>query len=338
MNTTRWMTLGSIILMLGAATGAPVSAAADPKNDPPARSSRKASDRAPKPASTERLALTVTVGKSCADVAQLLGAVNRLGDEGRSLSFDHNNAEGTVTVVGPKRIIKKLGRTMDTVKMVAESGPKKLTPLPPPPAVPVLTVRVFEIRHALARDLVKTIDALHRTSRSPWVAVADSSSNSLVIKGWPDELNEAAEVIAQLDRPRKQKAQVIAPVVEIVPLAHADAYELRDVILAVASATRGDVDIVDIIPDEPTNSLILVGGRAQIHEARRLITVFDVAPGEMQFTPAQNDGSQMDQPARKQTSKKKSGRSKKADPKRKPRKPKGRTPADQSSTAEADAR
>ncbi|MCH7700635.1 MAG: hypothetical protein IID37_03000 [Planctomycetes bacterium] len=338
MNTTRWMTLGSIILMLGAATGAPVSAAADSKNDPPARSSRKASDRALKPASTERLALTVAVGKSCADVAQLLGAVKRLGNEGRSLSFDHNNAAGTVTVVGPKRIIKKLGRTMEAVKIVAESGPKRLSPPPPPPAGPELAVRVFEIRHALARDLVKTIDALHRTTHSPWVAIADSTSNSLVLKGWPAELNEAAEVIAQLDRPRKQKGQVMAPVAEIVPLAHADAYEMRDVILAVASATRGDVEIMRIVPDERTNSLILVGGRSQIYEARRLITIFDVAPGEMQFTPAQNGGSPTDQPVKKQASKNKSGHSNKADAKKRPRTPKGKTPSDRPSTADVDAR
>ena len=337
MNITRRTALGFVILMLGVALSVPVSAAADSKNEPPARSSRKTPDRMPKPASSERLALTVAVGKSCGDIAKLLDSVNGLGHEGKALSFDHNAAVGTVTVAGPKRIIKMLGRAMDTAKLFPESGPKRLSPPSPPPADPELAVRVFEIRHALARDLVKMIDALHRTNRSPWVAIADVSSNSLVLKGWPNELDEAAEVIAKLDRPRKQKGQVIAPVAEIVPLAHANANELRDVILAVASATRGDVDIMRIVPDQRTNSLILVGARSQIHEARRLITIFDVAPGEMRFTPAQSDGPQTDQPAKKQASEKRSGRSKKADLKKKLRKPKGRAPADQPSTADADA-
>src|SRR6266849_2724716 len=52
----------------------------------------------------------------------------------------------------------------------------------PPPPLPATEMRVFQVKHANARDLARTIEGIWKQRLGPWLSVSvDERSNSVIV-------------------------------------------------------------------------------------------------------------------------------------------------------------
>lgn len=138
---------------------------------------------------------------------------------------------------------------------------------------PHLEVRVFDLTHAHAKSLVKLVDMLRVGSPDPWVADRDDRTNTIIVKGTPEMVAAAESLIDQLDRPAAVAES--EAVTRLVPLTHAEARNLAEVVSRVSHRTFREVEVV---PDLWTNTLVLAGPKGQVGQAASLIKSLDVSP------------------------------------------------------------
>jgi type II secretory pathway component GspD/PulD (secretin) len=81
-------------------------------------------------------------------------------------------------------------------------GAAQLTTAQPPPGLP-RTVRVFALKNADAEKLKAIIDTIF--GRQGVTVAVDARTNSLVIAGDADSLEEVRKLVARLDEPGKRK-------------------------------------------------------------------------------------------------------------------------------------
>ena len=136
---------------------------------------------------------------------------------------------------------------------------------------PELVVRVFELEFADAPHLVRFVDMLRVGSKAPWAVECDERTNSIVVKGPSELIAKAEQLIQQLDQPVRNSAG--EPAMKLMPLSHADARKLCEV---VARAGRWSMMDLVAVPDRRTNTIVLAGPKQQIREASALIQKLDV--------------------------------------------------------------
>jgi type II secretory pathway component GspD/PulD (secretin) len=88
---------------------------------------------------------------------------------------------------------------------------------------------------------------------------------------------EATDLIRQLDRPtdKVDSEDEERPVVRLMPLSHAEARNLAEV---VSRVSRRTFSAVEVVPDTWTNTLVLAGPKKQVTEAASLIKNLDAKP------------------------------------------------------------
>lgn len=141
-----------------------------------------------------------------------------------------------------------------------------------------LEVRVFELMFADARELVKYVDMLRIGSPAPWATAFDERTNSIIVKGPPELVDQAADLTGQLDRPADREGES-ALVMKLMPLSHADARQLAGVVDHVLRAgRRGPPPPVEVVPDRRTNTIVLAGPEHLVIRASDLIHKLDGKP------------------------------------------------------------
>ncbi len=138
---------------------------------------------------------------------------------------------------------------------------------------PELAVCVFALQHAEAFALEEFVDMLRVGTEAPWVVECDERTNSIVVKGPTFLIEEAEQLIRQLDQPARFVGG--EPVMQLVPLSHADARALAEVVSRAGCRSMSDLVAV---PDVRTNTIVLAGPKAQLREAASLIEKLDAAP------------------------------------------------------------
>ncbi len=136
-----------------------------------------------------------------------------------------------------------------------------------------LEVRVFEPTFAEAREMIQFVDMLRVGSPAPWAAACDPRTNSIIVKGPPRLVDEAAELIEQLDRPGRERE--VVQVMKLMPLSHGEAVLMADVINRIG---RNSFDDVTVVPDIATNTIVLAGPEHQVLGAASLIAELDAKP------------------------------------------------------------
>ena len=138
---------------------------------------------------------------------------------------------------------------------------------------PELEVRVFELSFAHAPALIRFVDMLRVGSNLPWAVDCDPRTNTIITKGSPEMVNEAAELISRLDRPAYDDGN--NEVMKLMPLSHGEAEVLAKVVSRAGRRSFGDVIVV---PDVGTNTIVLAGPQGQVQEASLLIKKLDTDP------------------------------------------------------------
>ena len=142
-----------------------------------------------------------------------------------------------------------------------------------PERSPELEVRVFELSFADASTMVRFVDMLRMGGRLPWAVDCDPRTNTIITKGSPEMVNEAAELISRLDRPAYDDGN--NEVMKLMPLSHGEAEVLAKVVSRAGRRSFGDVIVV---PDVGTNTIVLAGPQGQVQEASLLIKKLDTDP------------------------------------------------------------
>ena len=134
---------------------------------------------------------------------------------------------------------------------------------------------MFELMFADARELVKYVDMLRIGSPAPWATAFDERTNSIIVKGPPELVDQAADLTEQLDRPADREGES-ALVMKLMPLSHADARQLAGVVEHVLRAgRRGPPPPVEVVPDRRTNTIVLAGPEHLVMRASDLIRELD---------------------------------------------------------------
>jgi len=169
----------------------------------------------------------------------------------------------------------------------AEAAPEK-APRPDQPRArrelpwDELAVRVFELSYADAGVVSDFVEMLKVGSRTPWATAHDERTNSIIVKGSPELIEEAAALIEQLDRPTDRVAQG-PKVVKLMPLSHAEAAHLANVVAEVLDLhRRGAAPAFEIVADAHTNTIVLAGPEDQLAPAIELIRRLDTPSGDSQ--------------------------------------------------------
>lgn len=147
-----------------------------------------------------------------------------------------------------------------------------------------LETRVVDLKHVPAEELVPTL----RPLVSPTGHIAEhSTSNTLVLSDFAANLDRLESIIRRIDQPSSGE-------VEVIPLRHASATELADVLSqldespeqqaqsqpkrALKKRNRGNITLV---ADERTNSLLLAGDKSSRIQMRALIAHLDTPVNEL---------------------------------------------------------
>ncbi|MHC4066366.1 MAG: secretin N-terminal domain-containing protein, partial [Planctomycetota bacterium] len=118
-------------------------------------------------------------------------------------------------------------------------------------------------------------DMLKVGSPAPWASACDERTNSIIVKGPPELVAQAAGLIKQLDRPTDQAGES-AKVMKLMPLSHAEARELAAVIEDVLiSGRRRSAAPIEIVADQRTNTIVLAGPEPLVLRASDLIAKLD---------------------------------------------------------------
>ncbi|MCB1827984.1 MAG: type II secretion system secretin GspD, partial [Coxiellaceae bacterium] len=130
-----------------------------------------------------------------------------------------------------------------------------------------VVVRVIPINHVSASQLVPVL----RSMMPPWASVsAYMPSNSLILVGSAANLSRLVSVIGRMD---SQGANIMT----IVPLKHANAKNLVNILQSLQSGARAEGRIVNVAmaADEQSNSVLLNGNLENINRMKSLILRLD---------------------------------------------------------------
>ncbi|HEY8240139.1 MAG TPA: secretin N-terminal domain-containing protein, partial [Kiritimatiellia bacterium] len=147
--------------------------------------------------------------------------------------------------------------------------------------------RVFRISHVSAVELKRLLEPLIRGGKEGAVA-AFGSTNHLLITDTEENIRQAEKIIRELDQPGS------ARMVEVVALKYASAVELAQQLVAAISGSESAGARVSrhlqqvgegaaslpsgliVVPATQANSIVVVGARVEIDEAKRIIALMDV--------------------------------------------------------------
>ncbi|HUU85745.1 MAG TPA: secretin N-terminal domain-containing protein [Phycisphaerae bacterium] len=144
-------------------------------------------------------------------------------------------------------------------------------------------VGIFALKHARASSVARLADILSVGSPHPWAAKHDTRTNTVIVNSTPDMVERAGRLIKELDRPVADPDGVQTPVVtRLIPLSHAEARTLAEVVSRVSRRAYRELDVV---PDLWTNTLVLAGPKQQVDEAASLIKSLDISPAANKAGP-----------------------------------------------------
>ncbi len=139
------------------------------------------------------------------------------------------------------------------------------------------TTRLIPLDHIGAEDIAKTLSPLVSKDGS---LLPYGPSNTLIVSDLANNVARMAAIVATLDVPGHEEQ------VEVIALAHADASalaaELQKILWSDSDKATKDERRMRIVPDERTNSLVVVAAPADTHRIQRLVEGLDrpLAPGD----------------------------------------------------------
>jgi len=137
-----------------------------------------------------------------------------------------------------------------------------------------LAVRVFGLSHADAGVVSDYVEMLKVGSRTPWATAHDERTNSIIVKGSPALIDQAAALIQQLDRPADPADQG-PQVIKLMPLSHAEATQLANVVADVLDTGRRRAGDLRIVAESQTNTIVLAGPEEQLAPVIELVRSLD---------------------------------------------------------------
>jgi len=138
---------------------------------------------------------------------------------------------------------------------------------------PGLELRVFELTFAEAPELVRFLRPFHVGSPAPWTVDADWRTNTIIVRGTPALVDQAAELIHRLDRPGREAAHSRAT--KLMPLSRASAVEMAEL---VARLSRTSFEDLTVVADRRSNTVVLCGPEDQVGSAAALVSDLDAKP------------------------------------------------------------
>jgi general secretion pathway protein D len=144
--------------------------------------------------------------------------------------------------------------------------------------------RLIPLQHVDAAQIASAVQSLVSKEGS---LAAYPATNTLIVTETVANLDRIASVVKALDIPSHEKS------VEVIPLDHADAEQLADHITDIlgeqdrrGGKDRGtETENFKIVPDERTNSLVVIAGPVELRQIRRLVAGLD--------TPLREDDSRI---------------------------------------------
>ncbi|MDI6871888.1 MAG: secretin N-terminal domain-containing protein [Bacillota bacterium] len=144
-----------------------------------------------------------------------------------------------------------------------------------------LRVEVFTLKHAEPAEVRQALSVLVADAN----LALENRSRSILVRGTPEQLEQARQIVARIDVPRPAGAEparpLAAPVeepgkkrVEVVTLRFAKAEEVKNALGLVLPANA-------VLAESRTNSLVLNGTPEELAEARRLIDRLDTGVSQI---------------------------------------------------------
>ncbi|MCP3662590.1 MAG: type II secretion system secretin GspD [Gammaproteobacteria bacterium] len=151
-------------------------------------------------------------------------------------------------------------------------------------------VEIITLQHASADALAQTLKTVHKpapgkgkTTRQAQTLIADQRTNSLILNGDPQWLNNLRLIITKLDKPVANEGNT-----EVIFLKYANAKGLKEVLQVVGSKTIGlsegarakgttrQSNLFDITAEESTNALVLTASPHLMRTLKSVITKLDI--------------------------------------------------------------
>ncbi len=146
------------------------------------------------------------------------------------------------------------------------------------------TIEIVDLKHAWVEDMIELLqqlapDEIGKTATSPNKVsiVASERTNSLVIRGEKEVVNNVRDLVLRLDIPANRSSTV-----QVVRLAHSDATELAEILKNLVSSVEGSQPDneqkvkVSIQPDAALNALVIRADPSTMLEMREIISELDV--------------------------------------------------------------
>ena len=139
------------------------------------------------------------------------------------------------------------------------------------------TTRLIPVVHIQAEELAATLAPLVSKDGS---LLPYGPSNTLIVSDLANNVNRMASIVASLDVPGHEES------IEVIALQYADASDMADSLKVIlgepGQKTPQRKRRTRIVPDERTNSLVVVASPAEARRVRRLIDGLDrpLAPGD----------------------------------------------------------
>lgn len=180
----------------------------------------------------------------------------------------------------------------DVVKVISiREARREGTPLiaasqGPPPGTEAMVTQLISLQYADANTLRGLLIPL--AGRYAYIT-ADPQTNSLVITDSASNVRRLVEIITSLDKPGAQN------VIAVIPLTHASAADLAQALSKLFQTTGLvqpgkaqprpvlQMESLKALADERTNSLILLGPRQMIEEAKGLVASLDTPETEGKY-------------------------------------------------------
>ncbi|MCY4533592.1 MAG: type II secretion system secretin GspD [Gammaproteobacteria bacterium] len=146
------------------------------------------------------------------------------------------------------------------------------------------TIEIVDLKHAWVEDMIELLqelapDEIGKTATSPNKVsiVASERTNSLVLRGEEEVVNNVKDLVLRLDIPANRSSTV-----QVMRLAHSDATELADILKNLVSSVEGSQPDneqkvkVSIQPDAALNALVIRADPSTMLEMKEIISELDV--------------------------------------------------------------
>ena len=139
---------------------------------------------------------------------------------------------------------------------------------PPQPKQPATAMKVFQAKHAKARDLAKTIAQIWgQTAGKTFRVSEDERTNSVIVVAAPEELDQIEALASRLDRAASDTPR---PAPQVIPLTHIRADSNLRSAVSLVVANRGSSMVY---PER--NLVVVTGDLTVIQEVQELLGRLD---------------------------------------------------------------